>query len=103
LLEAANKVTILTVVTEADDAPARASPEALAAHLGRCGFVAEARVVERRRRNEAEVLIDECRKLGADLIVMGGYGHARLQEIVFGGLTRALVDDTAAPALLMAH
>lgn len=103
LLEQADKVTILTVVGEAEDELARASPEALAAHLGRCGLTAETRVVERRGRSEAEALTEEHRKFGADLIVMGGYGHARLQEIVFGGLTRALIADAAAPPLLMAH
>jgi nucleotide-binding universal stress UspA family protein len=103
LLERADKLIILTVVAEADDERARTSPEALAAHLGRCGLAAEACTVERRGRSEAEALIEECRKLGADLIVMGGYGRARLQEIVFGGLTRALVGDATAPPLLMAH
>jgi nucleotide-binding universal stress UspA family protein len=103
LLERADKVAILTVVAEADDERIRTSPEALAAHLGRCGLVAEARVVERRGRTEAEALIEECHRFGADLIVMGGYGHARLRETVFGGLTRALLGDATAPALLMAH
>jgi nucleotide-binding universal stress UspA family protein len=104
LLERADKVTILAVADEAD-ALARASPEALAAHLGRCGLAAEARVVEQHGRARAEALIEECSKLGADLVVMGGYGHARLQEIVFGGVTRALIGDATAPPLplLMAH
>lgn len=103
LLERADKVTILTIVAEAEDGPAAASPEALAAHLGRCGLAAEARLIERGGRTEAEALSEERRKLGADLIVMGGYGHTRLQEIVFGGLTRALIGDATAPPLLMAH
>jgi nucleotide-binding universal stress UspA family protein len=102
LLERADKVTILTV-TAADDARARISQDALAAHLGRCGLAADAHAVERRGRTEAETLTTECRKLGADLIVMGGYGHVRLQEMVFGGLTRALIGDATAPPFLLAH
>ena len=29
--------------------------------------------------------------LGADLIVMGGYGHSRLREFVLGGATREIL------------
>jgi nucleotide-binding universal stress UspA family protein len=103
LLERADKITILTVVANAADKLASDAPEALAAHLGRCGLAAEVRLIERRGRTEAEVFSEERRKHGADLIVMGGYGHARLQEMVFGGLTRALIGDATAPPLLMAH
>jgi nucleotide-binding universal stress UspA family protein len=104
LLERADKVMILTVIgAAADDKRAATSAEALATHLGRCGFAADPRIVERRGRAEADALIEECRKLDADLIVMGGYGHARLQEMIFGGFTRALIGEAAAPPLLMAH
>ena len=33
--------------------------------------------------------------MGADLIVAGGYGHSRLGEWVFGGVTDALLRQTA--------
>jgi nucleotide-binding universal stress UspA family protein len=39
---------------------------------------------------------------GTDLIVMGGYGHSRLRETVFGGTTRTLLDQTDLP-IFMAH
>jgi len=38
----------------------------------------------------------------AELLVMGGYGHTRLREWVFGGFTQHVLDD-AAMAVLMAH
>ena len=31
------------------------------------------------------------RRIGADLIVCGGYGHSRFGEWVFGGVTRSLL------------
>lgn len=37
------------------------------------------------------------------LVVMGAYGHSRLREWVLGGVTRALLHDDRAPALLLAH
>ncbi len=39
----------------------------------------------------AEALVDAASEHGADLIVTGGYGHGRLREWAFGGMTRALL------------
>ena len=36
----------------------------------------------------------------ADLLVMGGYGHSKLREAVFGGATRTLLAEAALPVLL---
>jgi nucleotide-binding universal stress UspA family protein len=38
-------------------------------------------------------------KLSADLIVVGGYGHSRLREIVLGGVTRYLAKNSTVPVL----
>jgi nucleotide-binding universal stress UspA family protein len=46
--------------------------------------------------------LEEAQKFNADLIVMGGYAHSRLRELVFGGATRELLRTTTVP-LLMAH
>lgn len=45
---------------------------------------------------------DRAREAGADLVVMGAYGHSRLREAVFGGTTRSLLEQTALP-VLFAH
>ncbi|MFP4897292.1 universal stress protein [Paraburkholderia sp. EG304] len=37
---------------------------------------------------------------GSDLIVMGGYGHARWHEAVWGGVTRALLQSMTVPVLM---
>ena len=39
---------------------------------------------------------------GADLIVMGGYGHSRLREFVMGGVTRTMLATMTVP-VLMSH
>jgi nucleotide-binding universal stress UspA family protein len=41
-----------------------------------------------------------AREVRADLVVMGGYGHSRIREQVFGGVTRALLAKPPAPMLL---
>lgn len=39
--------------------------------------------------------------LKADLLVMGGYGHARLRELVLGGATRTIMEAMTIPVLLV--
>jgi len=40
---------------------------------------------------------------GVDLLVAGAYGHSRLREFVFGGVTRTLLAAADGPAMLLAH
>jgi nucleotide-binding universal stress UspA family protein len=49
-----------------------------------------------------ELLLATARDEGADLLVMGGWGHAPLRELLFGGATRQLVETSLMP-LLLAH
>jgi nucleotide-binding universal stress UspA family protein len=41
-------------------------------------------------------LLDE----GCDLLIMGGYGHSRFREMVFGGVSREILRDTWVPTLV---
>ena len=50
----------------------------------------------------ADVLLNHAADLGADLIVVGGYGHSRAWEMVVGGVTRALLERMTVP-VLMSH
>lgn len=43
---------------------------------------------------------DRAREIGADLIVMGAYGHTRMLQAVFGGTTRTMMEQTELPVLL---
>jgi nucleotide-binding universal stress UspA family protein len=47
-------------------------------------------------------LLDAAQRAGADLLVMGGYGHSRLREMILGGVTRHVLNHVAMP-VLMAH
>ena len=44
--------------------------------------------------------MDVATRAGASLLVMGGYGHARLREAVFGGFTRAVLEHAPLPVLI---
>lgn len=50
----------------------------------------------------AEALLSHAADIDADLIVMGGYGHARLWELVLGGVTRTMLQSMTVP-VLMSH
>jgi nucleotide-binding universal stress UspA family protein len=47
-----------------------------------------------------EEMLSRAADFGADLIVMGGYGHSRFRELVMGGATRTLIDSMTVPVLL---
>ncbi len=88
LLQRADLVTILAVaegrrVGSEEDAGAD-----IARHLARHDVRAEVIHVPASGRAAQAVIADEARFLGADLVVMGGYGHSRFSEWIFGGVTR---------------
>lgn len=47
-----------------------------------------------------DALLSRASDLGADLVVMGGYGHSRLAEFLLGGVTRRLLAQMTTPVLL---
>ena len=49
-----------------------------------------------------EALLSLAADIAADMIVMGGYGHARFREILLGGVTRTILGSMTVP-VLMSH
>jgi nucleotide-binding universal stress UspA family protein len=49
-----------------------------------------------------DALLARISDYGADLVVMGAYGHSRLRELVLGGATQTLLSHMTAP-VLMSH
>ncbi len=50
----------------------------------------------------ADALLNETLRIGPDLVVLGAYGHSRLREWIFGGVTRDFLTRCTVP-MLMAH
>ena len=48
-----------------------------------------------------ELLAAAAEACGADLVVMGAYGHSRIREVLFGGCTQAFISKADKPILLM--
>jgi nucleotide-binding universal stress UspA family protein len=91
-------ITIISI-NEAQ-APAEASATALTAHLTRRGLAAR---IEHMTSDHADVqptILSIAADAGLDLIVMGGYGHSRLQERILGGVTRGMLQSMTVPTLM---
>ncbi len=103
LLEKAEQIMVLTIDAKPKMFGHGEAPGAnIAGHLSRRGHKVEVRNVGGMGRPPAAAILEEAKSLGADVVVMGGYAHSKLREMVFGGATRDLLRLTNLP-LLMAH
>ena len=50
--------------------------------------------------SKAQALLTKAADVAANVIVMGGYGHSRFRESLFGGVTREMIERTKLPLLL---
>ena len=80
---------------EAEDLPGADMAAALARH----GVNAAAEELVSGGIEVGEVLLNHIAETGADLLVMGAWGHSRLREYVFGGATQHLLEHMTAPVL----
>jgi nucleotide-binding universal stress UspA family protein len=97
-------VTVLWVDTASNPVMAADAPGAnLCATLARHhGFKCEAASVHAPDGDAAEAIRREANARGADLVVMGAYGHSRFREYILGGATRDSLAWMDRP-ILMSH
>ena len=70
--------------------------------LTRHGCNVEVRQYPSGGKEIGDSILDRSKEYGADLIVMGSYGHSRTREAFFGGTTRTLIEQTD-QAVFLAH
>jgi nucleotide-binding universal stress UspA family protein len=98
-LSLASEVTVLTAFDE-KPLPGGGGGERLAQALRKRGLVATAKSVETVGAPIGEALQQQALAAGADLLVMGGYGHSRLRDFVLGGATAGVLGDLKLPVLI---
>jgi nucleotide-binding universal stress UspA family protein len=98
----AAEVALMTVTDGGTPLPSGTPADAMAATLARHDVKTTVMNLATGKDGVASTLIGEAGKFGADLLVMGAYGHSRFSEFVFGGVTRDLTNDSPIP-LLMSH
>ncbi|MCB2010301.1 MAG: universal stress protein [Geminicoccaceae bacterium] len=100
-LENARETTLLIVNPEKLGAAVGELPGAdVAAHLARHGINVEIRTIASGELSPGDAILGEASDQGTDLLVMGGYGHSRLREMVLGGVTRRITETMIVPVLL---
>lgn len=90
LLRDAEEVTVVTVAATIDQW-AREGVADVAAFLASHGITARKEAIESPR--ESERLLEFIDANEVDLVVSGAFGHSRLREWAFGGVTRSLLDE----------
>ena len=98
LLQKASAVHILSCGAAS---PREFDPQAVKAFMGARGVEAEVTMIEGGGEVGAQ-LLKAAHGLGAELFVAGAYGHARLQEFIFGGATRTFLGADG-PSLFLSH
>jgi nucleotide-binding universal stress UspA family protein len=79
-----------------------ASSADIARHLARHGISAQTARTVTDSISASDALLSYAADVGADLLVVGGYGHSRLRERLLGGVTRDLLRHMTLP-VLMSH
>jgi len=101
LLSSAETVIVAIVEEGASEQAGVAAGTDIGCYLSRHGVEAEVRTVAG-WHDAGEAIVNEAKMIGAQMIVMGGYGHSRLREWVLGGATRHVLTEADVP-VLMAH
>lgn len=100
LLRRASSVRVVELCRPSDAPAVAPAVEEVAGYLARHGVEATAEAQEMTEGTAADALVRAAERHGADLIVAGGYGHTRLREWAFGGVTRSLLRRCPVSCLL---
>ena len=97
-LTKADSITVISI-NEAHN-PTEASATDLVTHLARRGLSARVESLSADHASVQPAILSVAADAGIDLIIMGGYGHSRLQERILGGVTRGMLQSMTVPTLM---
>jgi nucleotide-binding universal stress UspA family protein len=101
LLVRAEVVEVLVVDPDLHQASHGQEPGAdIARYLARHGVHVEVRRLSSGAEDVGHLLLSHAAAFGADLVVMGAYGHSHLNEWIFGGVTRTALREASIPVLM---
>lgn len=103
LLQQSDVVEILRIDPDASTKWNAADFDNLIAHLARHGVNAQASRTVSGKLHTTDVLLNHISDSNADLLIMGAYGHSRLRELVFGGVTRNILRSMTIPVLMSSN
>ncbi|MCC6889715.1 MAG: universal stress protein [Hyphomicrobiales bacterium] len=91
LLKKAREVTVVEIVEDDEDRSAASRRVADVAAWLKMHRIDASHRVPTLRGDAAQQLATQANEIGADLVVAGAYGHTRLREWIFGGVTSDLI------------
>ena len=99
----AASVDVHVAIVDGDsDGVSDGSPRAnIAAYLARHGIKVKIDRLRTCGMSVADLLKQHASEISADMIVMGAYGHSRLRERLFGGVTRTMIETSPIPVFMM--
>lgn len=91
---------VVAIAINEENMPPEASAENLAKHLARAGLPIKLVELPAARAEIQPTILSLTADENLDMLVMGGYGHSRLQEGILGGVTRAMLQAMTVPTLM---
>jgi len=101
-LHEAKRVTVVEICESGEEDTAQEEVSDVIRYLTRHRIKGSGRVILHQQGSAAAQLVKLAQAVGADLLVTGAYGHSRLGEWIFGGVTRDLL-ATSSICCLMSH
>ncbi|QDC11489.1 universal stress protein [Oceanicola sp. D3] len=100
-LLAGSDLVNIAIIDPPRHGPERSDPGgALSQMLTRHGLRCEISVLSRTMPKVSDVLARHVADFGADLLVMGAYGHSRFREAILGGATRDVLEKPPVPVFM---
>ncbi|MDP7452811.1 MAG: universal stress protein [Arenicellales bacterium] len=97
LLEAAEQVTVLSVTDGMVSGPSGAD---ISDHLRVRGIAAHEQTIDRNGGSIGQAILSFAERINADLLIKSAFTHSRLRQLVFGGATREIMQNSTLPVLM---
>jgi nucleotide-binding universal stress UspA family protein len=94
--KAVEVVVVATKPLKSDDLPGAD----IARHFARHNLNVDVKRLVTGGTDVANAILSYAADVSADFIVMGGYGHSRLRELILGGATRGVLSSMTIPTLM---
>lgn len=98
VLRAASRVSVLVSTKRQHQRP---HGEDVVDYLRCHGVHARSEVVDMSGAHAGAAILQQCTRLGAELLVVGGYSRTRVQEMLLGGVTRHLIREARLPVFMV--
>jgi nucleotide-binding universal stress UspA family protein len=103
ILETKTRIDVVTVARDANDDKKRDEHNVdIIRHLERHGIDARRIVLKADSEGKGSTLLNYCEETNPDILVTGAYGHSRLREDLFGGVTQYVMRHMNVP-VFMSH